>query len=177
VSAIDTAAIFAWLELLDDLDYYELLRAPRSADADEIRDAYYAFAESFHPDGHPGRTPVERAALDRIFKRGNEAYAALRDPQMRERYDAQLGARTSSSPPARLTSIPPARASQAPARLEDVVRSPTARPFARRAEELAQAGDLRQAKLQMVMATHHDPDNDELRAYLRHIDEELKRRR
>jgi hypothetical protein len=54
--------------------------------------------------------------------------------------------------------------------LEDSVRSPSARPFARRAEELIGKGDLRQAKLQLVMANHMDPDNEALETALRDLD-------
>ena len=50
------------------------------------------------------------------------------------------------------------------------MRSASARPFARRAEELLQKGDLRQAKLQLVMANHMDPDNEALETALRDLE-------
>ena len=53
------------------------------------------------------------------------------------------------------------------------MRSPSARPFARRAEELIGKGDLRQAKLQLVMANHMDPDNEALETALRDLDMKL----
>jgi hypothetical protein len=49
-----------------------------------------------------------------------------------------------------------------------------ARPYARRAEELIRAGDLRQAKLQLVMATHFDPDNEFLAGALKEVEARLK---
>ena len=55
------------------------------------------------------------------------------------------------------------------------MRGAAARPFARRAEELIRAGDLRQAKLQLVMANHLDPGNETLSAAL--MDLELRVRR
>lgn len=175
----DEEAIATWLELLDRIDYYELLGIEREATADDVKHAFHAFAESFHPDGHPGRGSDEQRALDTIFKRGNEAYSILSSPSARAQYDAQLGLAEPSAPP-RMRGVPPpsmrAGPSRAPAKLEDSVRTPSARPFARRGEELVEKGDLKQAKLQLVMANHMDPDNGALEAYLRHIEEELRRR-
>jgi DnaJ-class molecular chaperone len=164
---MDEYAIFAWLELLDALDYYELLGVDRAGSPDDVKRAFHKFAATFHPDGHPGRVPQEIDALDTIFKRGTEAYMVLSDPAMRAQYDAEHGAHAT---PARFSSQPP----RGPARLEDKAKNPSARPFARRAEELAQAGDLKQAKLQMVMATHHEPDNDALAEYLRELEARIK---
>jgi hypothetical protein len=53
------------------------------------------------------------------------------------------------------------------------VRSPSARPFARRAEELLAKGDLRQAKLQLVMANHMDPGNATLEGAMRDLETKL----
>ena len=92
------------------------------------------------------------------------------------RYDAQLSA-PGPSPTQRLNgglSRPPAALSVGPPKLEDVVRSQSARPFARRAEELMAAGDFRQAKLQLVMANHMDPGNEALEAAQRENDAKLK---
>lgn len=194
----DPREIFEWLELLDHLDYYELLRVPQGSPADEIRDAYHRFASSFHPDQHVGRSPAERSAVDQIFKRGTEAYSALTDPALRHRYDEALLQTTPPSAPPRLhdlltappprVSAPPPRASVPPPagpqpasvppqRLEDRVQSGTVRPFARRAEELAALGDFKQAKLQILVARSREPDNGALNEYLAFIEAQLKKSR
>lgn len=181
---MDHSAIFGWLELLDNLDYYELLNVAPDATVDDVKRAFHTFATTFHPDGHPGRPTAEIEALDAIFKRGTEAYMVLSDPAMRSEYDRQLVSAVPSAPP-RMQTVPPPGVStdgkraqsQMPPKLEDKVRTSSARPFARRAEELVDKGDFRQAKLQMVMATHMDPENDALESYLRHIEQELKTRR
>jgi curved DNA-binding protein CbpA len=180
---MDRDHIFAWLEQLDGIDYYTLIGAERSALSDDLRYAFQSFAATFHPDAHPGRDDEERGALTAIFERGTEAYMVLTDPGLRARYDAEidrLAEGVASMPRIQSVRPPPSSArmpaSQRPPKLEDAVRSPSARPFARRAEELVDKGDLRQAKLQMVMATHMDPGNDALEAYLRHIEEQLKPR-
>lgn len=161
-----------WLSALDGMTYYELFGLPADAEADAVHDAFHVFCETFHPDGHVGRDDRERESLATIFTRGTEAYAVLSDPAMRAQYDAQLSGQVSPKPPrmsfSPLSRPPPSRAPGAGA-LEDTVRNPSARPFARRAEELLRGGDLKQAKLQLVMASHMDPGNEALETALEDV--------
>jgi DnaJ-class molecular chaperone len=172
-----TEPIAAWIEVLDELTYYELFGLDLAAGDDDVRNAFHVFCDTFHPDRHFGRVPQEREALSAIFKRGTEAYLVLADSGLRGHYDAELAARPQVTPPRiRFSSYPRPAPSQAPgaASLEDAVRSAAARPFARRADELIRNGDFRQAKLQLVMANHLDPGNDLLAAALKEIQGRLK---
>src|SRR3990170_3043023 len=63
-------------------DYYETLGVSRSASAQEIHKAYRRLARKYHPD-----VSKDKNAEDR-FKQVNEAYAVLRDPEKRKKYDA-----------------------------------------------------------------------------------------
>lgn len=168
--------ILAWLDALDELTYYDLFGIPPEATADEIRAAFHVFCDTFHPDRHGARSEDERQALGTIFRRGTEAFAVLSDDAMRGHYDAQLAVQAGPTPP-RISlsphSRPPPSRIPGAAPLEEQVRTPSARPFARRAEELLRGGDLRQAKLQLVMANHMDPDNPALEAALRDVEAKL----
>lgn len=167
--------VFAWMDVLDQLTYYELFGISPDAAPDDVRAAFHRFCDVFHPDRHLTRTSSERDAISKIFKRGTEACLVLSDDSLRAQYDAQLVGgprehlvRISQSPRTRPPTQGPARSS-----LENAARSPSSRPFAKRAEELIEVGDLRQAKLQLVMANHLEPGNDALAAALRDIEARL----
>jgi curved DNA-binding protein len=62
-------------------DYYEALGVSRTADADELQEAYRRLARRHHPDVNKDPGAEER------FKEINEAYHVLADPDTRARYD------------------------------------------------------------------------------------------
>ena len=169
----------AWLAVLDELTYYEIFGVPQAAGADEVREAFHVFCDTFHPDRHFGRADEERDAVSAIFKRGAEAYLVLSDVGLREHYDAELASKPQAVPTRiRFSSYARPAPSQAPGavKLEDATRTPAARPFARRAEELIRAGDLRRAKLQLVMANHLDAGNEVLAAALKDVEAKIPAR-
>lgn len=167
--------VVAWMDVLDELTYYELFGLSFDAAPEDVRSAFHRFCDAFHPDRHLTRPQAERDAIATIFKRGTEACLVLADAGLRAQYDAQLSARPHDRP-LRMSQTPRTRPpAQGAGRqtLEDAARSPSSRPFARRAEELIQVGDLRQAKLQLVMANHLEPGNGALEAALKEIEARL----
>ncbi len=64
------------------MDYYETLGVPRTASEEEIKKAYRRLAMKYHPDRNPGDKEAENQ-----FKRVQEAYEILSDPQKRADFD------------------------------------------------------------------------------------------
>jgi len=81
-------------------DYYELLEIDTTATQAEIKKAYRALAQKYHPDINPDDTAEEH------IKKLNSAYAVLSNPQQRQIYDlygevplrARAGQHTSQRP-------------------------------------------------------------------------------
>lgn len=164
----DIERIFEWDELIDDSSYYEVLGLLEIADTGAIRKAFHEFAVAFHPDAFPLADEETADALRRVFQRGAEAYRVLSRPDTRADYDlalakGQLRLDTTIAPP------PLARNSDIRS-LDELCRSPGARRFAKRAEELISNGDLPSAKRELQMALREDGDNPDLAERLDAID-------
>lgn len=176
---MDSQALAGWLAVLDKLSYYSVLGVDAGATYDDVRAAFHAFAGSFHPDAHHGRPPEERRAIDTIFKRGAEAFRVLSEPQLRAHYDQTLALvadhAQARAAVAHTRSAVNSSLSLAPARLVDSVKSPGARPFVLRAEELKKKGDFKQAKLQLTLALHMERGNAQLQAFAESLNEGAKK--
>ena len=62
-------------------DYYAILGIGRQSSADEIRAAYRLQSKKWHPDLNPGKDVTQ------MMQDINEAYAILKDPDKKVRYD------------------------------------------------------------------------------------------
>ena len=65
-------------------DYYEILGVKREATDKEIKSAYRKLARKWHPDLH---TDKQKSEAEEKFKKINEAYEVLSDPEKRSKYD------------------------------------------------------------------------------------------
>ncbi len=143
-TAEDRERLQAWVEVIDDASYYEVLGVLELADAAAIQAAFHEFALAFHPDGHQEGTEAERTAARYVFRRGAEAYRVLSDPELRARYDLAL-----ASGHLRLIGGEPAHRVQTESSLrslEDLCETPAAKLLARRADEQIGLGKLDEAR-------------------------------
>jgi DnaJ-class molecular chaperone len=166
-TVIRVVSLFA---ALDSIDYYTLLGVPRLYDRDELRDSYYRFAASMHPDNFREQDPELRRQVYAIFKRAAEAYRVLGDPHLKQSYDQQM-----ATGAVRLK-MEEAPAGRAPAS-EPQFKSLSAKQLWRQAVEAEQAGDLKRAKLQLTLVLGHERDNAVVQEKLQSIDARIKEAR
>jgi curved DNA-binding protein CbpA len=67
------------------MDYYQILGITRFADGDEVKKAFRQKAKQLHPDLNNNNPRANEE-----FKRINEAYQVLQNPEKRRIYDLQL---------------------------------------------------------------------------------------
>ena len=81
----------ALAQILDELDYFQILKIGQQASPSEIKAAYYRESRSYHPDRFSTLAVGElKENIGRIYKRINEAYVCLRDDSKRTKYLADV---------------------------------------------------------------------------------------
>lgn len=91
-STNEEADLGAFLARLGEaVSYYEVLDLPRTAQASEVKDSYYALARRYHPDRfHLKSGTGLQAKISSAFARITQAYETLTNPKTRSAYDAAL---------------------------------------------------------------------------------------
>jgi len=79
------------MEVLDRVDYFQLLGVSPEAGKEEVKKAYFRFSKVFHPDRYFRRgDPAFRYKLHLIFKRFTTAYQVLSREERKREYLAQI---------------------------------------------------------------------------------------
>jgi DnaJ-class molecular chaperone len=153
---VDLAHLHAWVEVLDDATYYEILGVLELADTDAIRVAFHEFALAFHPDAQLHLDDTARALVQRVFQRGVEAYRVLSVPELRSAYDLAVAKGS-----VRLEGDSK-RIDTGARSLDELCQSAGARYYAKRAEEFITRGELGRAADELLRAlrAEEDPNPD-----------------
>ncbi len=155
--------------VLDRLDYYRLLGVDQRAGATAVRKAFYAIAAKFHPDRNRDAEQQIQTALYDIFKRLNEAYRVLCDPERRTQYNQGLTeGRVRLEQTGRKTSVPK--------NPEDTIRSRDARQFYRQAAEELKKGNLMNAELHIKVASGREPQSEAIKNLAQQIIQAKKKK-
>ena len=138
--------------VLDKLDYFRLLGVDKAARIPDVKKAFFAIANKFHPDRNRDADPQTAQAIYDIFKRLNEAYRVLCDHEQRKLYEACL-----AEGKIRLTFED--RRTMAPKSPEETIQSREARQFFLKARDELKGGNLLQADLHIKMAKSREGEN------------------
>lgn len=146
--------IKALARIVDELDYYQLMKVRRGASAREVKSAYHATSRLFHPDANRHLDGELQFAVATISKRVTEAYSVLRDPRRRQAYDRQLDA----SGGVRMQ-LAAAEAGARRQEQENQGRTPQGRQFFQLAKAAMQRGDWAGAERNLRTALTFERDN------------------
>jgi curved DNA-binding protein CbpA len=156
------AYILKIYQVLDRLDYYRLLGIEQSADARTVKKAFLKITARFHPDRNRDAAEDVKSAIYDIFKRLNEAYRVLSDPDKKRLYDEQLkGGNARFSTDIRMSMVP-----KTP---EDTIGSKDARQFYAEAKQSLKDGNIMKADLHSKMALAREPQNQAIKDLIAQI--------
>ncbi len=166
----DAGRIAQWDEVLDDANYYEILGVLPIASQDSIRDAYREFALAFHPDLHAEAEIEVRSKVQRIFRRGAEAYRVLSDGDLRLRYDMGVEAGQLRLDISKLPNRSPSLAPGTTRPLPEICKTAAAKVSAKKAARAIDEGDLATARDELKNALNYDGVNPDLQERIEALD-------
>ena len=158
--------ILALARVLAGMDYYQILKIDRAAKLPEIKKAFFRESQSYHPDRYYGSADAElKEAVNTIYKRIAEAYAVVRDPELRAKYDSQLASGQGVRLDRREAEKPPLVAA------EPKAKNPQAQKYLQLAMTAFRKGDWNAAEMNFKFAANFEPGNADIQKKLKETQE------
>ncbi|AKU90677.1 J domain-containing protein [Vulgatibacter incomptus] len=143
--------------ILDELDYFQILKIGRDAPLADVKAAYYRESRSFHPDRiHHLADPGLHGRVLRIYKRITEAYSVLRDEVRRAKYLVDVSGPQRAG---KLRYDEQSEQERKKAREEELGTTPNGRKLFTAGLAEQQAGRLEAAERSFKMALLYEPSN------------------
>ena len=159
------------LEWIEKVDYYQLFNLQPGASSTDIKAAYFKLSKQYHPDRF--FTTAEKDSRDKIttvFKRMNEAYTVLKNPEKRRRYDKAI------SGPDRAKNLryqPGEEDKQILVSPENQAKTVNGKKYLKLALIAEQKKDWRNAEMNLQFAVKYEPENDFMKKMLERVKEEI----
>lgn len=154
--------------VLPTLDYYQVLKVDRKAPLAEIKKAFFRESQALHPDRFFGSSDTElKDAVMFIYKRIAEAYAVLRDPDLRPKYDQQLESGQAKRLERRDSQAGGANVPTA----DPKAKNPQAQKYLQMGLMALRKGDFAGAEMNLQFALKFEPGNDGIAKKLKEAQE------
>lgn len=152
------------------LDYYQVLKVDRKAALADIKKSFIRESQAWHPDRYYG-SPDEQLkdAVMAVYKRIAEAYAVLKDPDLRPRYDTQLASGATTRFDRR-----EAAAASSPSAAEPKAKNPQAQKYVQMGLMAFRKGDFAGAEMNFNFALKYEPGNDSVQKKLKEAQDKKK---
>lgn len=165
--------------VLDQLDYFGILKVAQGASPAEIKAAYYRESRAFHPDRFAALPdPLVREAIGRIYRRINEAWTVLRDDKKRLKYLADVTGPERAAK-LRFTEADEAQVKEEAKRKveEQYGQTPNGRKFFQAARQEIAARRWEKAETALKSALMYEPANAMFKEQLAAVQAELEKTR
>lgn len=158
----------ALLEKIPKLSYFQILGLPHKWQKPaDVKKAFHAFAQLFHPDQFSSDEPELKEAAKEVFKRAVEAYEVLRDDDLQKRYvEKYLKKGKLRLPPTAFGKVDssdmPKPKTVRPPKIEtwvDEMKTEDGKEVAARIERMMQAGRFQAAFQQFGILEQLEPGN------------------
>jgi DnaJ-class molecular chaperone len=171
--------LVAQAEMLDQLDYFQVLRLSQTASPADVKKAFYRESRTFHPDRFFHLPPSSaKQAINSIYKRITEAYSVLREDVKRAKYLADI------TGPERVSKLRYTEATETELKAEakkaqDEVygTNPKARQFYKTALADLAKGALQAAERNLKSALTFEPSNSNFKEKLAEVQNRIEAER
>jgi len=155
--------------LIEELDYFQILKIESNAAPSAIKAAYYRESRIYHPDQFFSVPDGDaKRAIEKIYRRINEAYVCLRDDAKRTKYVADIGGPERAK---KLRFTEQSEQEQKQAREEELGKTPQGKKMFAAAMLDLDGGRVPQALQSLKMAVMYEPAN----AYFKQKLEEVQK--
>ena len=150
--------------MLDQMDYFQVLRVQQDANAADVKSAFFKQSKTWHPDRFYRRVPDETyKQVMNVYKRISEAYSILRDENLRKLYIKRV---TGPNRAQNLRYDKAAEEAKARAKKdEDVAQTEPGKRYVKLATTSINQKNFPSADMNLKLAMSMESDNDELKAF------------
>ncbi len=142
-------------KVIDDLDYYQILKVDQMSFEEDIKRAYFEESRIYHPDKYYTDPPEFQQKITAIFKRVCEAYRVLSDPEKRPFYTKLINGPDRKKYLRFDLRLLKAETEKA----EDEGSSPLAKKYYKMAKTAIQNKDFKAAKINLQLAIKMESKN------------------
>ena len=160
-------------KVVDDLDYYQILKLDQMAFDEDIKRAYFEESRIYHPDKYYNEPPDVQEKINKIFKRVCEAYKVLSDQEKRALYTKLI----SGTDRKKYLRFDLRMLITETEKKEDEGTNPLAKKYYKMAKTASQNKDFKAAKINIQLAIKIEPNNQTFLDKLKEIDEILNAKR
>jgi len=154
--------------LLDELDYFQILKVPQNVSLEELKSAYFRESRNYHPDKFYNEAPDINKKVTAIFKRITEAYKILSDNETRAIYTEGINGAQ------RAKNLRYIHGVQGGPPKEDEGQTPLGRKYFQMGKIAFNNMDYKGAKINFQLALKMEPKNESFQKRLAEVEEVIR---